>query len=318
MGYFRIDFWRWKQGHRNPGSRREANRSCISRAWDCWAKFSWRAFQILCAWVRSITWARISWAWGFERRCKGRWSLSNWPAADLCRATLAGFGFETLTDPSAYFWREIEAGALYLLFWSSSGSINKAKQLLTANQRKLELPENEMGAVEFDSHQVWDILHSLLKNQKMKQMDLTLDKICSNVETWGREGFASISKRLDRAYCNLEWREWFPEASVRHLPKTRSDHFPVLIDLMGCSPPIKKPFRFEAAWLKHDGFLPFLKQVWQPLKFALPHAREKFTGEVNLWNQEVFGNIFYRKKRLRARLAGIQRALCLSLESFSG
>jgi hypothetical protein len=92
----------------------------------------------------------------------------------------------------------------------------------------------------------------------------------------------------------------------------------VLIDLMGCSPPIKKPFRFEAAWLKHDGFLPFLKQVWQPLKFALPHAREKFTGEVNLWNQEVFGNIFYRKKRLRARLAGIQRALCLSLESFSG
>lgn len=85
---FRIHFWRWKQGHRNPGSRREANRCCISRAWDCWAKFSWRAFQIWCAWVRSITWARISWAWGFERWCKGRWSLSNWPAADLCRATL--------------------------------------------------------------------------------------------------------------------------------------------------------------------------------------------------------------------------------------
>lgn len=70
--------------------------------------------------------------------------------------------FETLTDPSAYFWREIEAGALYLLFWSSSGS---AKQLLTANQRKLELPENEMGAVEFDSHQGWDIIYSLLKKK---------------------------------------------------------------------------------------------------------------------------------------------------------
>jgi hypothetical protein len=51
-------------------------------------------------------------------------------------------------------------GALYPLFWSISGSIKKAKQLLTANQRKLELPKNEMGAVEFDSHKIGDIHHS--------------------------------------------------------------------------------------------------------------------------------------------------------------
>lgn len=33
------------------------------------------------------------------------------------------------------------------IYFSGAAVVPKAKQLLTANQRKLELPENEMGAV---------------------------------------------------------------------------------------------------------------------------------------------------------------------------
>lgn len=35
----------------------------------------------------------------------------------------------------------------------------------------------------------------------------------------------------------------------------------------------------------------------------------KFTKAIKIWNEEVFGNIFRRKRRVEARLAGIQKAL---------
>ena len=35
----------------------------------------------------------------------------------------------------------------------------------------------------------------------------------------------------------------------------------------------------------------------------------KFTEAIKIWNKEVFGNIFHRKRRVEARLAGIQKAL---------
>lgn len=44
--------------------------------------------------------------------------------------------------------------------------------------------------------------------------------------TWSnlREGRSLIKERIDKAYCNEEWIKSFPEAIVRHLPRTRSDH----------------------------------------------------------------------------------------------
>ncbi|XP_019178099.1 PREDICTED: uncharacterized protein LOC109173323 [Ipomoea nil] len=40
--------------------------------------------------------------------------------------------------------------------------------------------------------------------------------------------------RLDRAICSVEWRLWFPDAEVIHLPRVSSDHTPLLVRL---SPP---------------------------------------------------------------------------------
>jgi hypothetical protein len=49
--------------------------------------------------------------------------------------------------------------------------------------------------------------------------------------TWsnGRGGLALIRERIDKAYCNVAWRNCFPEACVLHLPKTRSDHCPIFL-----------------------------------------------------------------------------------------
>ncbi|KAG5557684.1 hypothetical protein RHGRI_007809 [Rhododendron griersonianum] len=53
--------------------------------------------------------------------------------------------------------------------------------------------------------------------------------------TWnnGRKGMANVQKRLDRALCNEEWQNLFPEGMVQILPRTYSDHSPILIHVFG-------------------------------------------------------------------------------------
>lgn len=49
--------------------------------------------------------------------------------------------------------------------------------------------------------------------------------------TWtnNRQGLANTMERLDRAMSNSEWRTMFPEATVRVLPRTYSDHSPFVV-----------------------------------------------------------------------------------------
>ena len=45
-----------------------------------------------------------------------------------------------------------------------------------------------------------------------------------------------ILERLDRCFANMNWRLLYPKALVTHLPRSFSDHCPVLIELMGKRP----------------------------------------------------------------------------------
>ncbi|CAL5432119.1 unnamed protein product [Camellia sinensis] len=49
--------------------------------------------------------------------------------------------------------------------------------------------------------------------------------------TWtnNRKGWANTMVRLDRALCNTEWQTLFPEGYVHNLPRTYSDHSPILL-----------------------------------------------------------------------------------------
>ena len=64
-----------------------------------------------------------------------------------------------------------------------------------------------------------------------------------------------ILERIDRCLGNISWRMLYPEATVTHLPRTFSDHCPVLIDLLGSkSNTTNRPFRFHTMWLLHPQF----------------------------------------------------------------
>ncbi|XP_024195607.1 uncharacterized protein LOC112198715 [Rosa chinensis] len=44
--------------------------------------------------------------------------------------------------------------------------------------------------------------------------------------TWSNN---RVKERLDRAFCNCSWRSTFSDAFIQHLPKTRSDHCPIIM-----------------------------------------------------------------------------------------
>ena len=125
--------------------------------------------------------------------------------------------------------------------------------------------------------------------------------------TWSR-GF--LLKRLDRAICNNAWLSKFSDNSVLHLPKVASDHRPVLVWFKKAvrGHHGNKPFRFLASWLTNDHFNNFVKQMWDP-QASYSDAASTFVKEVQVWNREVFGNIFQRKRTLMARINGIQASL---------
>ncbi|KAJ4846418.1 hypothetical protein Tsubulata_044963 [Turnera subulata] len=78
--------------------------------------------------------------------------------------------------------------------------------------------------------------------------------------TWKRGSYQS---RLDRALCNGAWRTAFPNAEVRHLPYTCSDHCPLLVKNNISPPKTSRPFRFQAAWLSHTGSGVEQKHFWE-------------------------------------------------------
>lgn len=127
--------------------------------------------------------------------------------------------------------------------------------------------------------------------------------------TWinGRQGQANTKKRLDRAMCNSDWRALFPEGG-QILPRTYSDHSPLLIRILGRSSigRFNKPFRFETTWMMDSSFENLGHNSWTGDNIF--DCIKNFTNEAIAWNENVFGNIFSKKRGILARLGGIQKS----------
>jgi len=68
-----------------------------------------------------------------------------------------------------------------------------------------------------------------------------------------------------------------------------------------------KPFKFQKFWLSNQTFLEVVANSWNQA-LLLRDAIDKFQKEASLWNKSHFGNIFAKKKKVMARLNGIQHA----------
>ncbi|CAA7024104.1 unnamed protein product [Microthlaspi erraticum] len=74
--------------------------------------------------------------------------------------------------------------------------------------------------------------------------------------------------------------------------------------------PKRRPFRFEAAWLKHPGFKELLQTSWKG-ELCTMEALSMLRRTLVRWNREVFGDVMKRKERLLRAIAEVQEELLL-------
>ena len=109
---------------------------------------------------------------------------------------------------------------------------------------------------------------------------------------------------------NSKWKLCFPKTFVSRLARINSDHCPLLLSLVPNLGQIGvKPFHFHPVWLNHDGFSNIVKEAWEGDRQNVCHAINMFANKAKIWNKEVFGNIFWKKMNLSARLVGAEKAL---------
>lgn len=125
--------------------------------------------------------------------------------------------------------------------------------------------------------------------------------------TWSR---GDLREKLGRAVCNSSWISSFADSSVVNLPLPSSDHCGIWIRSSANVSRRRDSnyFKFLGSWLDHPDFRVQLESSWR-ISFSWNDNITRLSKSLSVWNREVFGNIFKRKKRIISRLEGIQRVL---------
>ena len=134
--------------------------------------------------------------------------------------------------------------------------------------------------------------------------------------TWKRcvQGQNPMLKRLDRVVADFPWRLLFPNACVEALPRLHSDHCPLFLRCAGFPRPRGvRSFRFEAAWATHKDYCNVVDHAWSKEKGNVVDGLYRVRDDSIMFNKNVFGNIFRRKRLLEARLTGIQKQIEMGL-----
>ena len=125
-----------------------------------------------------------------------------------------------------------------------------------------------------------------------------------------------IQERIDKVFVNAEWNSIYSEAHVKHLERVQSNHCPIMVCLeQNQQFRLQWPFRFHPMWLSHPEFPEVICDAWTS-PVVLSNVVAKFVDKAKVWNKEVFGNLFHRKKRIVARLKGVQTELSTNPSSF--
>ncbi|KAK3003071.1 hypothetical protein RJ639_020030 [Escallonia herrerae] len=135
-----------------------------------------------------------------------------------------------------------------------------------------------------------------------------------NPFTWSNNWplLANIRERLDKAYANIAWCTLFPYASVTHLPGKASDHLPIVLKTHKPLSYERKPFKFEAAWIRDPTSFYVVQSAWnQPLmgtpESVLCKKVESTSKALRKWNYSHFRHIQSRIGQLTSILDKIQQ-----------
>ncbi|XP_072066985.1 uncharacterized protein [Arachis hypogaea] len=159
----------------------------------------------------------------------------------------------------------------------------------------------------------WELLRSLGQASAMpwvvfgdfNQVLNQHEKLGGNPITYAQAGSNNIQERLDRAMANLGWKETFPETTIQHLTRYKSDHCPILLDLYGDSKRRKKSqhrFRFEEMWLTNEDCDRIVEEAWNE-RIGTVKEKINLCGErLDSWGRRTFGDIPKRIKKAEKAL----------------
>ena len=163
---------------------------------------------------------------------------------DECEWMFSGVYGPNRDSDRKLLWEELSGiGSWWSLPWCIGGDFNVVR-----------FP-NERGAGGSISSAMWDF-SDFISDQGLLDLSLVGGRF-----TWSSNQDNPSMSRLDRFLVSPEWDIQFPIAVRSLLPRTLSDHFPILLDC-GRNRGGKSPFRFENIWLRSEGFVERVKQWW--------------------------------------------------------
>ncbi|KAL0661041.1 hypothetical protein Bca4012_097878 [Brassica carinata] len=127
-----------------------------------------------------------------------------------------------------------------------------------------------------------------------------------------------ILRKLDRALCNENWRETFPEAVTVFEPPGDSDHSPAIISFSSLPEVRKCSFKYFSFISSHPRFLEEMLLAWQeeiPIgsrMFSLGQRLKKAKAVCRRLNREGFGNIQQKARDSLRELKVIQEQMLTS------
>lgn len=132
-----------------------------------------------------------------------------------------------------------------------------------------------------------------------------------------QRGNKNVRVRLDRDVSCPAWTSLFPQASVRHLTSSRSDHCPLLLDLGNegkkKTRTKKRSLRYEAMWERESSLGQQIEEAWtnQLPASDLSDIHKKLSATMaclGSWSSQVFGSVNKEIKLLKTRLEDLQKS----------
>lgn len=181
--------------------------------------------------------------------------------------------------------------------WCVSGDFNAVRS-----------PSERRGATGMSSSQRREAADF---NEFIDRMELLDIPLVGRKFTWVRPNGQQMS-RLDRVMVSSEWLNHWPGYVQEVLPRDISDHCPLLfrISTQNWGP---KPFRVLNCWFDDPKFKRFVEETWKEIvvygrgAYVLKEKLKLLKQKLKHWNNEVFGDLFRKKKEIVESLNALEQ-----------
>jgi exonuclease III len=100
-----------------------------------------------------------------------------------------------------------------------------------------------------------------LFNAVINSLDLRKLELTERQYTWANNLQTPTYEKLDQILVSTDWEMKYPRVNTCALPRSLSDHTPLLLDTRMLSQHTSQMFKFELAWLSKDGFYDTVTRV---------------------------------------------------------